>query len=99
MDYSDSQFGKMQEEAMRRVREMQQRSRSAVGQDSPPPAPPPPPPPPDKPEQNSSGNILGSILGDINIDEEKALIALLIFILYKQGADIKLLLGLAYLLL
>lgn len=96
MDYSDSQFSKMQEEAMRRVREMQQRSRSAVGQDSPPP---PPSPPPDKPDPPSAGNILGSILGDIKIDEEKALIALLIFILYKQGADIKLLLGLAYLLI
>lgn len=95
MDYSDSQFSKMQEEAMRRVREMQQRSRSAVGQDS----PPPPPPPPDKPGPSPSGNILGGLLGDIKIDEEKALIALLIFILYKQGADIKLLLGLAYLLI
>lgn len=95
MDYSDSQFNKMQEEAMRRVREMQQRSRSAVGQDS----PPPPPPPSDKPEPPSAGSLLSGILGDIKIDEEKALIALLIFILYKQGADIKLLLGLAYLLM
>lgn len=102
MDYSDSQFGRMQEEALRRVREMQQRSRSAVGQDS------PPPPPPEKPDgsderektkKTSSGKFLQDLLGDINIDEEKALIALLIFILYKQGADIKLLLGLAYLLI
>ena len=35
----------------------------------------------------------------VKIDEEKALIGLLIYILYKQGADIKLLLALGYLLL
>ena len=34
-----------------------------------------------------------------SIDEEKALIGMLIYILYKQGADVKLLLGLGYLLL
>lgn len=45
-------------------------------------------------ERSAWGN-----LGDIKIDEEKALIGLLIYILYKQGADIKLLLALGYLLL
>ena len=38
-------------------------------------------------------------LGGIKIDEEKALIALMIYILYKNGADVKLLLGLGYLLI
>lgn len=38
-------------------------------------------------------------IGGIKIDEEKALIGLLIYILYKQGSDIKLLLALGYLLL
>ena len=38
-------------------------------------------------------------LGGIAIDEEKAMIALLIYILYKQGSDIRLLLALGYLLL
>ena len=92
MDYSDAQFGKMQEEAVRRVMEMQQRSRDAVGHEERPHQPESTPPPP-------AGDILGGILGGIKIDEEKALIALLIYILYKQGADIKLLLGLAYLLM
>lgn len=91
MEYSDDKFGKMQEEAMRRVMEMQQRSRNAVGQDSPPPPPSPEPP-------SKQADKLSDLLRGINIDEEKVLIALLIYILYKQGADIKLLIGLAYLL-
>ena len=84
MDSSEQGFSKMQEEAIRRVMEMQQRSRDAVGNAGTAPLP-----------QSSPG----SILGGLKIDEEKALIALLIYILYKQGADIKLLLGLGYLLL
>ena len=54
-----------------------------------------------KAPQSSSllSGLLGGNLGDIKIDEEKALIGLLIYILYKQGADITLLLGLGYLLL
>ena len=43
--------------------------------------------------------LIGAKLGEKKIDEEKALIGLLIYILYKQGADIKLLLALGYLLL
>ena len=56
---------------------------------------------PQKAPQSSSllSGLLGGNLGDIKIDEEKALIGLLIYILYKQGADIKLLLALGYLLL
>ena len=57
------------------------------------------------------GALIGGLIGGsrsdgklfdiagIPIDEEKALIGMLIYILYKQGADIKLLLGLGYLLL
>lgn len=91
MTSSDSNFSKMQEDALRRVMEMQQRSRDAVSRDSPPLDTEIRTPP-------HAGDLLGMI-GGIKIDEEKALIGLLIFILYKQGADIKLLLGLAYLLL
>ncbi|MBE6872725.1 hypothetical protein [Ruminococcus sp.] len=90
MDYSDANFGKMQEEAVRRVMEMQQRSRSAVGGDRQPTPPP---------QKDPPNDIFGGLLGGIKLDEEKALIALLIYILHKNGADIKLLLGLAYLLL
>ena len=90
-------FSTMQEEAIRRVREMQRRSREIV---EPPPSPPPPP----KPEKaetadtNKKSDPLFSIAG-INIDEEKALIAFLIYILYKNNADTKLMMALAYLLL
>lgn len=60
--------------------------------------------------KSSAPDILGGLLGGtkngelfniggFRIDEEKALIGLLIYILYKQGADVKLLLGLGYLLL
>lgn len=90
MDYSDANFSKMQEEAVRRVMEMQQRSRSAVGGDRQPTPPP---------QKDPPNDIFGGLLGGIKLDEEKALIALLIYILHKNGADIKLLLGLAYLLL
>ena len=97
----------MQEEAIRRVREMQRRSRSIVGA-SPNSEPAPPKAEethrtqnahsPQKAPQSSSllSGLLGGNLGDIKI---KALIGLLIYILYKQGADIKLLLALGYLLL
>lgn len=101
----------MQEEAIRRVREMQRRSRSIVGaspnnsESAPPNAEETPRTQnvhsPQKAPQSSSllSGLLGGNLGDIKIDEEKALIGLLIYILYKQGADIKLLLALGYLLL
>ena len=108
MAYSDN-ISEMKQQAIRRVREMQKRSRSVLeGQpertgktDDTPKA------------ENRSGidDLLGSLLGTkssggklfdvagIPIDEEKALIGMLIYILYKQGADVKLLLGLGYLLL
>ena len=87
MASSDSNFSKMQEDAMRRVLEMQQRSRDVVVPNE------------EKSEKSEPIGDIEGLLGGIKIDEEKALIAMLIFILYKQGADIKLLMGLAYLLL
>jgi len=108
----------MQEEAVRRVREMQRRSRSMVdeppkengGEENAVPAAPPKNTPTEHSGQPDLGGFLGSLLGGgkkgelfslrgIKIDEEKALIGMLIYILYKQGADVKLLLGLGYLLL
>ena len=115
----------MQEEAVKRVREMQQSSRSIVNgnkrsteKKEPPPAVPHPPqenadPAPKErtdPIQGLLGGLLGSKgtvsrkgelfnIGGIKIDEEKAMIGLLIYILYKQGSDVKLLLALGYLLL
>ena len=79
----------MQEEAVRRVREMQKRSQSYIGQSE---EPPPAPPPEAKPAP------LLDIAG-IKLDEEKALIGLLMYVLYKNEADMKLILALGYLLL
>ncbi len=82
----------MQEEAIRRVREMHRRSQDYVGGQ--------PSRSPDPISQLLSGfGKGGQGIGSLGIDEEKALIALLIYILYKQGADVKLLLALGYLLL
>lgn len=111
----------MQEEAIKRVREMQKRSRSYVAPDISPQqnTVPESREQPHKPSVGQGGaakGLLGSLLGGvsgqhsnssgelfniagISIDEEKALIGLLIYILYKQGADVKLLLALGYLLL
>lgn len=121
MAYSDGKsFSSMQEEAIRRVREMQKRSRSIVGGEG--HSEPAPPyesaeggrhdnnaQPEKVPDQHGvplsvpffGGGKGGGLfdLGGVRIDEEKAMIALLIYILYKQGADVKLLLGLGYLLL
>ena len=109
MAYSDKQFSAMQEEAVRRVREMQKRSRNIVEPEENEPAG-------EKSEKNNAysniqknshspapplfGNLFaGGKPGGMKIDEEKAMIGMLIYILYKQGADIKLLLALGYLLL
>lgn len=90
---SSDDFATMQEEAVRRVREMHKRSQDYVGR---------------QPSHSSSDPLSqllsgfgkgGQGIGSLGIDEEKALIALLIYILYKQGADVKLLLALGYLLL
>lgn len=91
MENSDSSFGRMQEDAIRRVQEMQRRSREAVGAQSPQEV--------TESAPTAPTASLGGILKNLAIDEEKALIAMLIYILYKQGADIKLLVGLAYLIL
>lgn len=45
-----------------------------------------------------SGSI-GKLLKNFQIDEEKLLILILIYVLYKNGADIKLLLALGYLII
>ncbi len=45
-----------------------------------------------------SGSI-GKLLRNFQIDEEKLLILILIYVLYKNGADIKLLLALGYLII
>lgn len=110
----------MQEEAIRRVKEMQKRSRSFVEGEQPQQSVPASAAPhneqhdrrhrsdpisglfggllgPSQSKPSSSGELFN--IGGIKIDEEKALIGMLIYILYKQGADVKLLIALGYLLL
>lgn len=101
--YNDGDsFDRMQREAVERVREMQRRAQSFTDSHRPEPHGqahdiPVPPHSPDEPKDK--GGLLPSLLSDIKIDEEKALIGLLIYVLYKNGCDTKLMLALGYLLL
>ena len=94
MDFSnDENLNRMQREAIERAREMHRRASSYIGgiqSESPQPAPP---------ENKKSTPKELFDLGSVKIDEEKALIGMLIYIIYKNGGDFKLLLGLLYLLL
>lgn len=115
-NYSRAEMQAMQQDAVKRVREMQARSQNFINgkeQCRPePPVPPPPPkkeppPPPPPPMQNNScekniqGNksFLSGLIPDIKIDEEKALIIFILIILARNGADMKILLALGYLLM
>lgn len=108
----------MQQEALNRLREMQSRSKSIIGQ---PAAEEPQINPPESsavenqdvrrrqaphnrqptPVHNTGiQDIFKSILGDgFSLDSEKALILIMLYVLYKNKADIKLILALGYLLL
>ena len=92
-------FNRMQEEALNRLREMQRRSRTAVNQPKPPQPEPKPQPQQPKPQSPPRPDALKSLFGDVKIDSEKALILLMLFVLYKNNADLKLLLALGYLLI
>lgn len=109
MEYSE-EFSKMQLEAMERLRQMQMRSKTAINE--PPPAELSPPSPPaveanaipiqhhhQQPQEIRNGDIFSNLLGGIGIGSDKLLILLVLFILYKNKADIKLLIALAYLML
>ncbi len=108
--YDEKGFSKMQLDALERMRDMQKRSKSLVFEppkhapqnDSQPTRQPHPLPANNrngaKPLNCTSTNPLGALLGN-NIDTEKLLILILLFILYKNNADIKLILALGYLLI
>lgn len=106
--FNPQQMEKMQRDAVNRVNEMHRRASQMV---NPSPSAPPPPPPP-QPHHNEpphkktttapvDNGFVSSLskLVDFKIDEEKALIGLIIYILAKNKADPKLLIGLGYLLL
>lgn len=87
MDFSnDENLNRMQREAIERAKEMHRRAQSFI-----------------EPEQSHHGEAPKTKelfdLAGIKIDEEKALIAMMIYIIYKNGGDIKLLLALLYLLI
>ena len=114
----------MQQEAIRRVRDMQKRAQNYIGpnghkpppkvENRPNPNPKPKPAPQNSPNnmgnqnmQSTLGNLLNmgnltgveGILKDFNIDNEKILIGILAYLLYKNNADLKLIIALGYLLL
>ena len=105
-------FNKMQEEALARLRDMQKRSRTAVNRpqqekSASEKAPDPQPKKESFETRRQSAessrqrppDIFGSLFSDMKIDSEKALILLMLFVLYKNKADVKLLLALGYLLM
>lgn len=101
----------MQEEALNRLREMQKRSRTAVNRQNGENKPPPEQQEPRANQQNQQNqqtresrrapqqDILKNLFGDVKADPEKILILLMLFVLYKNKADLKLLLALGYLLI
>ncbi len=94
-------FEDMRRDAVRRVMEMQARAEGLTGGGQ-APIPEPEPSASSGVTHSSApapGGSLADLLSGLNIDEEKALIALLIYILWKNGADKKLLFGLGYLIL
>ncbi len=114
MAYYDEQgFSQMQREALERMRDMQKRSKSLVFEQpkTPPdeekeakPAADTPSPKPNhhvnKPQSFKPNDAISSLFsGSANVDTEKLLILILLFILYKNKADIKLILALGYLLI
>lgn len=100
--FNPQQMEKMQRDAVNRVNEMHRRASQMVN-----PSPSVPPPPPPQPQQEKpttapvDNGFISSLskLVDFKIDEEKALIGIIIYILAKNKADPKLLIGLGYLLL
>lgn len=113
--YDGTDFDRMRQEAVARAREMQRRAQGLVsgsadgGQHTPSQeqthqqelhTSSPERQAAETPVRPMAGGLLSSLLGpDNKIDEEKALIGMLIYILYKNGADVKLMLALGYLLL
>lgn len=94
MEYSDN-FSDMQRDALERLRQMQERSKNAIEipKEPPPVAESEPHMPP------SPSDPLGNLLSGLGISGDRLLIIVMLILLYKNKADIKLLLALAYLLL
>lgn len=90
--YDRRQMDSMRQEAIRRSREMHSRAESSDADI-----------PPDKPPQKQLPDI-NSLLGDLLgggslLDRDRLLIGALLVLLAREGADIKLILALGYILL
>ena len=90
--YGSGNMDRMRMEAVRRSQEMHRRSQPSepvheIRADVP------------KIPRNDLSDLLGKLLPDGKPDSDTLLIGALIWLLYKEGADIKLLLALAYILL
>lgn len=107
--FDERQINRMRQEAIRRSQEMHSRaavgpSRSENAEYHDPGGPPQPPADIREPERKDEPkkNILSGLLGDIfggGLDSDKLLIAALLILMIKEGADIKLILALGYILL
>lgn len=97
MDYSDN-FSDMQRDALERLRRMQERSKNVIEMQQPPPEDVPPIPP-IQPIQPMLPDPFVNLLSGIGISSDKLLIIVMLILLYKNKADVKLLLALGYLLL
>ena len=95
---SNTERNMMRQDAMRRAQEMRRQGPQTTtgGVQAPPPPKPAPPPPTAKSLQNPI-QPLQDLLGTLN--PERALILGLLFLLAKEGADIKLLAALGYVLM
>jgi len=95
---SNTERNMMRQDAMRRAQEMRRQGPQTTtgGVQAPPPPKPAPPPPTAKSIQNPI-QPLQDLLGTLN--PERALILGLLFLLAKEGADIKLLAALGYVLM
>lgn len=100
-DYSYSELMQMQDKAIERVREMQERARRTVEENPIEGIDEPPPREEEKPEEIFPPKIKSGIpksgipLG-INMDKDKATVLPLLLLLMKEGADSLLLLALIY---
>ena len=94
--YDSGSMDRMRMEAVRRSREMHRRSQqeepvfSHEEKDRGIPV---------KQQGRGAGDFLGKLFSDGKPDSDVLLTAALIYLLYKEGADIKLMLALAYILL
>lgn len=97
-EMNENEISRMRQEAIRRMQEMQRRAQGLFGGNA---AAGTSDAPSSQPQDTLKGQPQKELfrLAGIPIDEEKALIGMLIYILYKQGADVKLLLALGYLML